>query len=92
MVVMDDRVLLLEIKDWNGELTANGDQWLVGGRSRGRSPVDGVAMKAKKVATFLRQTISGPHKMFVDSRVVLTGTSTKARLSAYERRYVLDLD
>jgi hypothetical protein len=92
MVVMDDRVLLLEIKDWNGELTANGDQWLVGGRSRGRSPVDGVAMKAKKVATFLRQTISGSHKMFVDSRVVLTGTSTKARLSAHERRYVLDLD
>lgn len=92
MVVMEDRVLLLEIKDWNGELIANGDQWLVGGRSRGRSPVDGVAMKAKKVATFLSQTISGwSHKMSVDSRVVLTGTSTKANLSAHEQRYVLNL-
>jgi hypothetical protein len=92
MAVMDDRVLLLEIKDWNGELTANGDQWLIRGRSRGRSPVDGVAMKAKKVATFLSQTIPGwSHKMFVDSRVVLTGTATKAKLSAHEQRYVLDL-
>ena len=92
MVVMEDRVLLLEIKDWNGELIANGDQWLVGGRSRGRSPVDGVAMKAKKVATFLSQTIAGwSQKMSVDSRVVLTGTSTKANLSAHEQRYVLNL-
>ena len=37
MVVMDDRVLLLEIKDWNGTLTQNGDQWVLNGRPRGRS-------------------------------------------------------
>ncbi|MFI5015222.1 MAG: nuclease-related domain-containing protein [Hyphomicrobiales bacterium] len=33
MVVMDDRVILLELKDWHGELAANGDQWLVNGRT-----------------------------------------------------------
>lgn len=30
VVVMDDLVLLLEIKDWNGVLTANGDRWFLG--------------------------------------------------------------
>src|SRR5580704_11835708 len=59
MVVMDDRVLLLEIKDWNGPLTVNGDQWLVNDKTRGRSPVDSVNMKAKKMASFFRQTIPG---------------------------------
>jgi Nuclease-related domain len=32
MVVMDDRVLLLEVKDWNGVLTCNGDNWLLDGQ------------------------------------------------------------
>jgi len=92
MVVMEDRVLLLEIKDWNGELTANGDQWLVEGRSRGRSAVDSITMKAKKVSTILSQMIPGwQTKALIDSRVVLTGTSTKANLSSAEQPYVLSL-
>ncbi len=49
MVVMDDRVLLLEIKDWNGLLTSNGDVWLINDGPRGRSPVDLVGEKAKKL-------------------------------------------
>lgn len=91
MVVMDDRVLLLEIKDWNGELTANGDQWLVDGRSRGRSPVDTINMKAKKVSSFLSQIIPGFSKILVDSRVVLTGSACKDNLPIHEQKYVLDI-
>ena len=43
LVVMEDRALLLELKDFSGELTYNGDQWVLNGRPRGRSPVDTVA-------------------------------------------------
>ena len=50
MVVMDDRVLLLEVKDWNGVLTCNGDNWLLDGQPRGRSPVYAVAHKARVLA------------------------------------------
>lgn len=76
MVVMDDRVLLHEIKDWYGQLTHNGDQWIIGGR-RERSPVDLIAMKAKKVKSLLKAHIPGFGKYYVDSRVVLTGSATK---------------
>jgi Nuclease-related domain len=92
MVVMDDRVLLLELKDWNGDLTANGDQWILGTARPRRSPVDGVQMKARKVKTFQGQTITGwSQKYFVDSRVVLTGTAAKAKLSAHEQDAILNL-
>lgn len=91
MVVMDDRVLLLEIKDWNGPLTANGDQWLVADRPRGRSAVDAIQMKARKVKSFLSQTVPGSSPIYVDSRVVLTGSSTKDALSEQEQRYILNL-
>lgn len=91
MIVMDDRVLLLEIKDWNGTLTHNGDQWLVNGRGRGRSAVDSVSMKAKKVKSFLKNSIPGFSKVYVDSRVVLTGSATKHGLSAAEQNHVWTL-
>src|SRR5271166_1582184 len=57
MVVMDDRILLLELKDWNGVLTCNGDTWLVDDRPRGRSPVDSVAHKARVLANVIRSAI-----------------------------------
>src|ERR1700730_2814206 len=58
MVVTDDRVLLLEMKDLHGNLTANGDQW-VNNKRWFRSPVDIVSMKARKVKTFLSNAIPG---------------------------------
>jgi hypothetical protein len=91
MVVMDDRILLLEVKDWNGALTANGDQWVLNGKPKGRSPVDVVGLKAKKVKTLLSHTVPGLSKYFVDSRVVLTGTADKSALSPDERRQVWTL-
>ncbi|UZE50982.1 NERD domain-containing protein [Rhodopseudomonas sp. P2A-2r] len=46
-VVMDDRIVLLELKDWNGPLTAKGDMWVHAGK-RERSPVILGNEKAKK--------------------------------------------
>ena len=93
MLVMDDRVLLLELKDFNGDLTANGDQWQLGNRRTFRSPVDGLNMKARKVASLLQHSIEGwsGKSYYVDSRVVLTATSTKEQLPAQEQRFVLSL-
>src|SRR5262245_46815090 len=58
MVVMDDRVLILELKDFNGRLTQTGDLWNHNGR-RFRSPVQGLSMKARKLKSFLQSGIPG---------------------------------
>jgi Nuclease-related domain len=91
MVVMDDRVLLLEIKDLHGTLKVNGDQWIQGNGKRFRSPVDVVSMKARKVKTFLSAAIPGFSKCYVDSRVVLTGSATKHNLPPSELPQVWSL-
>ncbi|MBY2988294.1 NERD domain-containing protein, partial [Rhizobium leguminosarum] len=91
MVVMDDRVLLLEIKDYQGTLGANGDQWVHNNKRRFRSPVDLLSMKARKVKSFLTQAIPGFGQTYVDSRVVLTGTATKQNLPTQDQSQVWSL-
>lgn len=91
MVVMDDRVLLLEIKDWKGAIVSRGDRWLVGDRSL-RSPTSVVADKARKLGTFLRGRIGWFRNFRVDQRVVLTGTATRPDLNPEERRLVWSIE
>jgi serine/threonine protein kinase len=92
MIVMDDRVLLLELKDFHGHLTCNGDQWVLNGRPRGRSAVDMIAEKARKIKGIVAGSIPHFSKYPVDSRVVLTGSATKDALSASEKGSVWSLD
>ena len=39
VIVTYDRVLAIEIKDWNGKLKSDGSSWFLNGESRGKSPV-----------------------------------------------------
>jgi hypothetical protein len=91
IAVMDDRVVLFEVKDWNGNLTFNGDNWVVGRQRRGRSPVKLGNDKAKKIKTMIRDHIPQLGSVYVDSRVILTGTSTRDNLPDEEKPYVLTL-
>lgn len=88
LVVIDDRVLLLELKDWNGTLTQRGDQWFVGGKSRGRSPVVLGEEKAKKLKTVLRTEIPTLTSLYVEARVVLTASATRDGIADQEKPYV----
>ncbi|WFU60101.1 AAA domain-containing protein [Bradyrhizobium pachyrhizi] len=81
VVVMDDRVLILELKNWNGELRSNGDVWILNEQPKGRSPVDLVAHKARVVGKALRDSIA-EFDFYTDSGVVLTGSATAKHLSA----------
>ncbi|QOZ51572.1 AAA domain-containing protein [Bradyrhizobium sp. CCBAU 53338] len=89
MVVMHDRVLILELKDLDGKLTHNGDLWRNKKRTF-RSPVQAVALKARKLKSFLKERIPG-FDYYVDSRIVLTGTSTKQELDPAEQPMVWSL-
>ncbi|MGO7530880.1 AAA domain-containing protein [Rhizobium leguminosarum] len=90
LIVMDDRVLLLELKDWNGPLKAKGDMWIHGRPQR--SPVQLGAEKARKIKGILKNQIPNVGKTYVDSRVVLTGTSTRDLLPTSEQPSVLTLE
>lgn len=84
VVVMDDQVLLLEIKDWNGELKATGDKWVLGRAPRGRSAVYAVEDKAKKLRSVIQSESAWAGSYWIESRVVLTGTANKSGLPHYQ--------
>lgn len=92
LVVTDQCVLLLEIKDWNGKLTTSGDTWMVGKQRRGRSPVILGAEKARKLKTILKRQL-GPMgaQIYVDHRVILTGSADKSQLPHDQAQFVWTL-
>lgn len=90
-VVMDDRIVLLELKDWNGPIKPKGDMWVHAGK-RERSPVILGNEKAKKIKGIIRAQIPSISRIFVDSRVVLTATSTRDDLPEDQKPYVLTLE
>lgn len=91
VVVMDDIVLLLEIKDWNGVLTARGDRWFLGKASRKRSAAIVVDEKAKKLKSVIQGQSVLAGAFYVDSRVVFTGTADGSNLPPQEARRTLTL-
>jgi len=92
LVILDDRVLLLELKDWNGKLTQRGDLWFVNGQFRGRSAVIQAGEKAKKLKTVLVNEIPKLKQLWVDYRVVLTATSTKEHIPDEHQKFIWRLD
>ena len=91
VVVMDDLILLLEIKDWNGKLTYKGDRWFVNGAPRKRSAAILVDEKAKKLKSVIQGQSSLAGAFYVDSRVVFTGTANAANLHPQEQARCLTL-
>jgi len=93
LVVIEDQILLLEIKDWDPKLTHQNDRWFVGGQSRGRSAVLQVTEKAKKLKSVLGSEIPKIRDaLWVEPRVVLTGQATREHLHHSEKPYVWTLD
>jgi len=94
VLVTHDRLIVIELKDWNGELKQNGDRWFINGNDRGRSPVKVNKRKALILKSRIEKKLKHKFKdsVYVDSRVVLTGSSNKNNLDEYEKGYVLHLD
>lgn len=86
-------VLIVELKHWNGELTASDGNWYLNGREMGRSPVavtqnKQYLLKKKldryggKFRSLKGSTFSSPK---VEFRVVLTGNATPEHLPEADR-------
>ena len=51
VIVNADRLIVVELKNWNGSLYAKDGNWYIGGDNRGRSPVKSTLLKSKKLAS-----------------------------------------
>lgn len=94
VLITHDRLIVVELKDWNGELTSDGQCWFLNGQRRGRSPVIVKNDHSKRLSSLLKLKLRSElgWGYYVDVRVVLCGSASPAHLPDYERTYVLSLD
>lgn len=100
VIVTHFNVLIIELKHWNGELTANGDQWYLNGDLRGRSAVSITQSKQY----LLREKLKNSGRNFpsfngnkfnspkVDFLVVLTGSANGSKLPEKDKKHVLNIN
>lgn len=94
VMVTHDRVVILELKHWSGQLTSYDGTWFVNGVARGKSPVATKRDQAVRLAALLKNELQptlGYHP-FVEAHVVLCGTSSAENLPASEQRFAHTLD
>jgi serine/threonine protein kinase len=100
-LVIQDRILLVDLKDWKGEIRSDGQTWYRDAKNMEGSPVKKIDENARVIATELRAYLSGAVKLgpgerpsvpFVQGCVVLTGRGKVVDMPQGEQRKVFYLD
>lgn len=92
VLLTHDRILLIELKDWRGSISSQGDQWYLNGDSRGRSPVKVTSGKARLLHSRIKKRLRPPARdVSVEYRVVLCGEADASGVPADEKPLVCSL-
>jgi serine/threonine protein kinase len=102
-LVLDERILLIDLKDWNGKIETEGGRWFHNGRNVGPSPVEKIRQTARKLAEVLRsylieqarregRSVSKPFVPLFQGCVVITGTADTTAIAANEKSSVFFID
>ncbi len=92
VLITHTNVIVIELKNWHGKtLESINGHWYVDGEDRGGSPVELVNLKAKKLATLMRQQLGHDKTPYVLSFVVIQDGIEELHLSNEESQSVLYL-
>lgn len=87
-----DRLIAVEIKDWNHPITDHGQTWETAGRST-KSPVISIREKSKFLAGRLGKHLAQKsYTPWIDSCVILSGKSSRNSLSDESKEKTFELD
>ncbi|NWK54970.1 AAA family ATPase [Verrucomicrobiaceae bacterium N1E253] len=87
-----DRLIAVEIKDWDHPIDDQGQRWQTAGRTE-KSPVITIREKAKVLAGRLKRHLTKKADApWVDHCVLLTGRASRATLSEESKQHTFDLD
>lgn len=94
LIITHDRLLLVELKEWNGNIESSDGQWYLNGTSRGKSPYEIKRVHALRIQKLIQQELEHKLGYFpqVEAHVVLCGSATPENLSSSEKRFVHSLD
>lgn len=99
VLIADDRIFLLDLKDWAGRIESKDGRWHHNGRDCGHSPVPKIHENAKDVVRLLagdlRRNWKGarrPNAPRIQGFVVITAQADLARIATTERNSVILID
>ena len=67
VIVLDDRILIADLKDWNGRITSDADRWFLNGKSIDTSPVKKILENARIIKGLLQRYLKKELRNPVDS-------------------------
>ena len=93
VLVTDKGILLVELKNWNGQLKSEGNHWILNGQDRGESPVAITNRKSQILKTLIqKQEGHNLGRFFIYPIVVLCGSANPSKLSASDKEFTCMLD
>jgi hypothetical protein len=103
ILIADDRIMVIDLKDWRGKIESADGSWIQNGYDKGRSPVGKINENAKQVYYLLRAYLSDHIKRTGHSKpagdvprvqglVLLTATSDISGIAPTERASVYCID
>jgi hypothetical protein len=99
IIVMEERILIIDLKDWRGKITSDAERWFQNGRSADTSPVKKILENARKLATVLKAFLlkNLPRGTRVDTPlvegcVVVTGSCDIRGLTEFDRHRTFQID
>ncbi|HET6725358.1 MAG TPA: nuclease-related domain-containing protein, partial [Gammaproteobacteria bacterium] len=103
VMIIDDRIVLIDLKDWHGKIRSDGGSWLQNDIDMGRSPVAKISENVRDVAQLLKKYLGEQARRAgkpttdvvvprVHGFVVLTGTKDRSGISPTEANLVFDID
>jgi serine/threonine protein kinase len=103
IMIIEDRILIIDLKDWRGKIESSDGSWIQNGHDRGRSPVGKVSENARQIYLLLNSYLidhirrTGHSKPASDvprvqGLVLLTGTSDTSGISPTEIQSVWCID
>ncbi|HGH4681105.1 TPA: NERD domain-containing protein, partial [Enterobacter roggenkampii] len=94
LIITHDRLLLVELKEWNGVIEYDNGMWIQNGQNRGKSPFAIKREHALRLQKLLDRELSHNlgYWLTVEAHVVLCGSATPDNLPQIERPFVHTLD
>ncbi|HFJ4328374.1 TPA: AAA domain-containing protein [Serratia liquefaciens] len=94
LIITHDRLLLVELKEWNGIIEYDNGMWIQNGQNRGKSPFAIKREHALRLQKLLDRELSHNlgYWLTVEAHVVLCGNATPENLPLIERPFVHSLD
>ncbi|MGE3538647.1 MAG: AAA domain-containing protein [Candidatus Tectimicrobiota bacterium] len=98
-IILDDRIILADIKDWHGKISSDGNTWYQNERIIESSPVKKIADNVRVVASLLKNHVKRmerardePSIPWINSCVILTGRCSFDDIDERERSRVFEIN